>query len=248
MKKLITFAVLIFIILSACEDSPSGPDDITLSNYKLLKDQNHNVIMPLADSNRWEYHTFSYIDEKFDSNRYTENYIKIWVSKDTLGGAYFAIRSNLQYFKHYLFPYTNTVSGFVCMDCDSSLLIKYPAKKGDSYRLIREAKYPVLVKDTVTGDIIVDSLCEFFYDYKVISTDNKITTTCGNFRTILYELNVTIRRTEIQDRIPDLNFFKIEFDFAPDIGLIKMKNYSRRYNQHEFKTVSESVLTNYILN
>ena len=245
MKKILT-PLIIFIIIAACDDSPSGPAEYDYDDFKILDNQREGVIMPLATGNKWEYESVLY-DENgqiTDSGDYSERVLESADSMNNKGFYFDGVI--IEKCPH---PITNKNNGLWKLCFDGLLFFKYPAKKGDSYKSSPIANYPYLKRvvegrDTVTKMFV--SEVQYNYDIKVLSTNETVQTPGGKFKTYVYEINMCM------DNLSDENvvnrYFKFKYFIAPNIGIVKINYYYEQNNvESDFKLWSENYLAHYEL-
>ncbi len=240
MKKILT-PLIIFIIIAACDDSPSGPDTYTLDNYKILKDQTHNVIMPLADSNHWEYQVLK------SSCHDDDCYITIYDYPDTLRGKYFFLGSNIGFLSCSGYLSSNTDEGLLLLDSNMKQFFKYPIKVGDTYDVEISFKVPYLYYFSENDSTAVVATDSILFRYTLISNNEEITTDVGSFSTYAYKVESFMVFPEGSDCQTELAWDTFYY-FAPGIGLIKYQTYKYNYKTSEYTILEKLILKEYTLN
>ena len=236
MKKILT-PLLIFIIIAACDDSPSGPDTYTLDNYKILKDQTHNVIMPLTEGNFWGYKN----DVKGAADWVT-SYMMIF--KDS-ADQNFRIFSDVDPFCYRYQP-QNTNIGLVCKYKEITLFFKYPIDVWDKYEVCTDSNAYFSVyygNDSIIkgyGALIIN-------EYTLLSKNEIVETEVGTFDTYLYQM---ILYKKLPDGfIPETQFWRRYLIYlAPDFGLVKLSIQTKNERTNKYEDQTKLILKEYTLN
>lgn len=218
---LMNFAVLV-ILISSCEGllNPEPDTHTTQIKYhKVLKDQEHSVIMPLKEGNMW---TYKVTDIK---NNKSHN-ATIIVKKDTLinGTSWFFV--NFPIYNNEYVCITNTDVGLShnCLICPSLELLQAEYPVNYTTYLYKQEDYPTQFRDYSDDGVLIDQYIltvnnKYWVDVEIIKD---FPTIYGKLEAYKYsmrgESNWTSKSNEKKQSESKLVF--IEY-FVPDLGLVR---------------------------
>ena len=248
MKKLLT-PLIIFIIIAACDDSPSGPAEYDYDDFKILDNQREGVIMPLATGNKWVYENWKlYPDGTINEEKQLDSIVVV-NSVDTLEGPGYILNGYVPGIDFVNYPISNKVNGLWFLVSGGHLKFKYPIKKGEKWKYSNPIIRIAQSKDTTKWENkFIRS--EIVNEIVVTSVSEQIKTPLQDFKSVVYKKHQKVKDTEELegDYYPVRAAEAIITSYlVPDIGIVKIEIYWKEYNMDNFYLRWVSELTHYEL-